>query len=245
MKDSVTNKSQLRHATWPKQVPALTAEQARVSDDWMQYFHEVNRDRFSAVVDFNHRYVLEHSPVPFVSTLDVGAGLGEHLAREKLSAEQLKEYVALEFRPAMAAEIQRNWPTVQVSGADCQQPLPFADNRFDRIIAIHVLEHLPNLPAFLAEARRLLNPSGRLLVVIPCEGGWGYSAGRRITSKRMFERRYHTPYEPFIAAEHVNKANEILEELERYFVVEKSEYYPMKVPVIHLNLCIGLTLSAL
>jgi hypothetical protein len=61
----------------------------------------------------------------------------------------------------------------------------------------------------------------------------------------MFERRYHTPYEPFIAAEHVNKANEILEELERYFVVEKSEYYPMKVPVIHLNLCIGLTLSAL
>jgi len=245
MKDSVTNKSQLRHATWPKQVPALTAEQARVSDDWMQYFHEVNRDRFSAVVDFNHRYVLEHSPVSFVSTLDLGAGLGEHLAREKLSAEQLKEYVALEFRPAMAAEIQRNWPTVQVSGADCQQPLPFADNRFDRIIAIHVLEHLPNLPAFLAEARRLLNPSGRLLVVIPCEGGWGYSAGRRVTSKRMFERRYRTPYEPFIAAEHVNKANEILEELERYFVVEKSEYYPMKVPVIHLNLCIGLTLSAL
>ena len=110
---------------------------------------------------------------------------------------------------------------------------------------IHVLEHLPNLPAFLAEARRLLNPSGRLLVVIPCEGGWGYSAGRRVTSKRMFERRYRTPYEPFIAAEHVNKANEILEELERYFVVEKSEYYPMKVPVIHLNLCIGLTLSAL
>lgn len=211
----------------------------------MQYFHEVNRSRFSGVVDFNHRYVVEHSPVGFVSTLDVGAGLGEHLKYENLSAEQLAAYVALEFRSAMAEEIKRTWPTVQVSGTDCQQAMPFDDGQFDRIIAIHVLEHLPNLPAFLNEARRLLNKRrGRLLVVIPCEGGWGYSLGRQFTSKRMFERRYGLSYEPFIAAEHVNQADEVLEELGSQFVVEESSYYPLRMPIVHLNLCIGLTLKA-
>lgn len=233
-------------AKWPKQVPPLTDEQTRISDDWMRYFHEVNRERFSGVVNFNHRYVVKHSPANCVSTLDVGAGLGEHLSYERPSARQLAAYVALEFRPEMANEIRKKWPTVSVCGWDCQQPMPFADGQFDRIIAIHVLEHLPNLPAFLGEAKRLLSKAvGRLLVVIPCEGGLGYSLGRQVTSKRMFERRYGLPYAPFIAAEHVNSAAEIVEEIKRSFAIEDTEYYPLGVPLIHLNLCIGLTLRPL
>jgi SAM-dependent methyltransferase len=232
-----------RATKWPKETPRLTEEEARISDDWMQYFHEVNRNRFSGVVNFNHQYVVKHSPPDFTSTLDVGAGLGEHLNYERLTAEQLENYVALEFRQNMANEIRKNWPTVQVSGADCQRQMPFADEQFDRIIAIHVLEHLPNLPVFLDEAHRLLSKEiGRLLVVIPCEGGWAYSLGRQFTSKRMFERRYGLPYSSFIAAEHVNQAREILQELKRFFIIEQSKYYPLAVPVIHLNLCIGLKL---
>jgi 2-polyprenyl-3-methyl-5-hydroxy-6-metoxy-1,4-benzoquinol methylase len=228
---------------WPKQVTPLTPEQTRISDDWMKYFHEVNRTKFSGVVGFNHRYVAEHSPRNFLSSLDVGAGLGEHLQSEDLSGDQLNNYVALEFRPEMAATIRERWPTVQVHGYDCQQRMPFGDGSFDRIIAIHVLEHLPNLPVFLQEARRLLRKgTGRLMVVIPCEGGLGYTLGRRFTSKRMFEARYHTAYEPFIAAEHVNLAREIMEELKTCFTVEQSSYYPLVLPLVDLNLCIGLTL---
>jgi len=102
----------------------------------------------------------------------------------------------------MANVIRQQSPTIQVYEADCQKRMPFQDNHFDRVIAIHVLEHLPNLPGFLTEAYRLLNKqTGRLLVVIPCEGGLGYSLGRRFMLKRIFERRYDLPYEPLIAAE--------------------------------------------
>lgn len=213
----------------------------------MKYFHEINRTKFCGVVGFNHEYVVAHSPPDFKSTLDVGAGLGEHLEYEKnLGLEQLQNYVALEIRPEMADTIRRRWPTVQVNGLDCQKAMPFADGRFDRIIAIHVLEHLPDLPAFLREARRLLRKgTGRLLVVIPCEGGIGYTLGRRFTSKRMFEARYDVPYEPFIAAEHVNQAREVLEELKALFCVEHRSFYPLLVPLVDINLCIGLTLRPL
>src|SRR5438477_7430164 len=167
---------------WPKQMPRLTPEQQKISDEWMEHFHEVIGTKFSGVVDFNHQYVVKHSPPGFISTLDVGAGLGEHLAYENLTAEQLAAYVAVEMRPNMAQVIHEKWPTVQICAADCQQRLPFEDKHFDRIIAIHVLEHLPNLPAFLREARRLLSKvTGRLLVVIPCEGGLMYSLGRQVT----------------------------------------------------------------
>lgn len=209
----------------------------------MQHFHELNRNSFSAIVNFNHRYVIAHSPENFTSTLDVGAGLGEHLAYESLTAEQLDGYVALEFRQNMADEIRKKWPAVRVSNADCQRTLPFADGCFDRILAIHVLEHLSNLPSFLDEAHRLLNKNiGRFLVVIPCEGGLAYSLGRRLTSKRMFEKRYGQPYEPYIATEHVNNAAEVVREIDRLFVAETKTYYPLKVPSLHLNLCLGLTL---
>jgi SAM-dependent methyltransferase len=141
---------------WPKHVIRLASEQQRISDDWMQHFHEINRGKFSAVVNFNHGYVVKNSPAAFVSTLDVGAGLGEHLEYECLTPRQMAAYVALELRPNMADAIRERWPTVQVCDADCQKLMPFPDDCFDRIIAIHVLEHLPNLPAFLREARRLL-----------------------------------------------------------------------------------------
>jgi hypothetical protein len=231
---------------WPKKIMPLSPEQSRVIDDWMQHFHEVSRNRFAGVVNFNHHYVIEHSPPGFVSSLDVGAGLGEHLNYENLTPQQLEAYVAIEFRPKMAEEIRTRWPTVNVYEFDCQRRTPFSDGQFDRIIAIHLLEHLPDLPSFLHEARRLLNKRiGRLLVVIPCEGGAGYSLGRLFTSKRMFEKRYGIPYRPFIAAEHVNQAPEILAEIKTLFSFESQTYYPIRVPSVHLNLCIGLTLRAL
>jgi len=40
--------------------------------------------------------------------------------------------------------------------------LPFPDNSFDRVIANHMLYHVPDRPAALSEIRRVLRPGGRL-----------------------------------------------------------------------------------
>ena len=228
---------------WPKTLPCLTAEQQRISDDFMKYWHEVLPRRYGLVDDFNHRYPVRQAARTFQRTLEVGAGLGEHLAYERLTPEQAAQYVALELRPNMAAQIKQRFPQVQTVVGDCQKPLDFPSGSFDRILAVHVLEHLPNLPAAIAEMHRLSTPDGRFHVVIPCEGGWAYSLARRISAQRIFEKRYGQSYDWFIQREHLNRPEEILWELNRYFRVIHRAYFPLRVPWIFCNLCIGLTLE--
>lgn len=46
-------------------------------------------------------------------------------------------------------------------------PLPFEKNRFDRIIANHVFEHIPNWWALMEESARILKPGGILEIWVP------------------------------------------------------------------------------
>lgn len=230
-------------AKWPKTFPPLTPEQEAIRDDFMKHWHEVLPRRFGAIDRFSHRYPADHAPRGFSRTLEIGAGLGEHLAYERLEPAQRAAYVALELRPNMATELSRRHPDVETRVGDCQRHLDFPDGHFDRIVAVHVLEHLPDLPAAVRELRRVCDPRrGVLQIVIPCEGGLAYSLARRISAQRIFERRYKQPYRWFIEREHVNRPDEILEELRPSFAVTHRAFFPLPVPSIALNLCIGLTL---
>lgn len=229
--------------SWPKVIPPLTPEQKVISDDFMRYWHEVLPKRFGVVDAFNHGYPVKGAPKDFVRTLEIGAGLGTHLQYERLTPEQEKNYVALELRENMAEKIRQRFPKVQTSVGDCQQKLAFADGHFDRVLAIHVLEHLPDLPAALREVHRLCHPErGIFSVVIPCEGGWAYGLARKISAQRLFENRYHQSYDWFIRREHINRPHEIMAALEEYFETSQRSWFPLGVPSVALNLCIGLTL---
>ncbi len=230
-------------ATWPKTFAPLSAEQKKISDDFMKYWHEVLPRRYGMVDRFNHTYPVQNAPTEFLRTLEVGAGLGEHLGYEHLTEVQRRNYYAIDIRDNMVAELRRRHPEVNSVVADCQERLDFPDGHFDRILAIHVLEHLPNLPAALHEIRRVSKETvGTLSVVIPCEGGFAYSLARRISAQRIFEKRYGQSYEWFIEREHINRPFEIVRELERYFKVIHRFYFPLVVSSIAANLCIGMTL---
>jgi len=224
-------------AKWPKTLPTLTDEQQRVREDFMAHWHTVLPNKYGAIEKFNHGW-----PAKFAAsgkrTLEIGAGLGEHLEFEP--APEPGEYVCNELREPMAAEISRRYPNVEVVVGDCQEGLPFADASFDRVMAIHVLEHLPNLPAALRELRRLVKDDGRLIAMIPCEGGLAYSLARRISAQRVFEKRYGMSYDWFVASEHINLPDEIMEECEREFTLVGRTYFPLRVPIVTMNLVIGL-----
>lgn len=228
---------------WPKILPELTPEQKRISDDFVHYWHEVLPKRFSIVENFNHNYVVRNAPPDFRRTLEIGAGVGEHLFYERLTSKQESDYYALELRENMAADIRIRFPRVQTIVGDCQERLNFEDGYFDRILAVHVLEHLPNLPAAVEEMYRLSDKSrGVFSVVIPCEGSLAYSLARRLSAQRIFEKRYKQSYRWFIEREHINKPEEIMAELRRLFTIVRRSYFPLGVPLIFCNLCIGLTL---
>jgi SAM-dependent methyltransferase len=230
------------NSVWPKKFPPLTERQSQIRDDFMKHWHEVLPRKYGVLENFNHNYPIRYAPRSFVRTLEIGAGLGEHLAYEQLTAKQEENYWALELRECMSVEIRRRFPRVHTVTADCQERLSFDDGFFDRIVAIHVLEHLPNLPAAVAELHRVCDQGGTFSVVIPCEGGLAYGLARRISAQRIFERRYGESYRWFIEREHVNRPAEILQVLGEYFTVTHRRFFPLRIPAVFCNLVIGLTL---
>lgn len=225
---------------WPKQLPDLSREQRLVREQFVARWLEVLPKRYGRIEEFNHRY-------PLVTarggrTLEIGAGLGEHLRYEDLDRG---EYFAVDLREELAAEVRSRYPGVTTLTGDCQERLPFDDGHFDRVVAIHVLEHLPDLPRALDEVSRLLADDGRFVAVIPCEGGAVYSLARRVSAQRLFEREFGMSYDWFVRSEHVNVPWEILSELRKRFSIEDSRYFPFRIPSVELNLVIGVTLRPL
>ncbi len=223
---------------WPKQRPTLTDEQQSIMNDWYAFWLPTLASRYGAVSRFNHEYAAK-SAAPGQRTLEIGAGTGEHLVHEPACSD----YYALELREELAETLRQRFPAARTIIGDCQQRIDVKDYFFDRVLAIHVLEHLPDLPSALDEVVRVLKPGGIFSVLIPCEGGFGYKIGREFTSKRMFEARYHTDYEWMITYDHINKANEILELLNARFEKRDQTFFPLRIPSVDLNLTIGLTLT--
>lgn len=224
---------------WPKIVPALSPEQQALSDDFMKHWHEVLPQRYGSIENFNHTYPLRHLPDRARwRTLELGAGIGAHLEFEPLGRQ---EYHCIELRDAMAAEIRRSFPSAITATGDCQKRLPFDDNYFDRVVAIHVLEHLPDLPAAAAEVRRVLKPNGIFSVVLPCDPGLAYELARKLSAERIFKARYHMPYRWFARREHINSPAEIFHVLGQHFEIFDKAYFPLGVPLVNINLCIGVT----
>ncbi len=90
--------------------------------------------------------------------LDVGCG--DRWVERCLSANA--RYVGLDF-PATVSKGYAGHADVFGDG----QRLPFAADRFDTVVLMDVLEHLPAPDAALAEAWRVLKPDGVLLVQVP------------------------------------------------------------------------------
>jgi SAM-dependent methyltransferase len=224
---------------WPKVLARLSSQQQAIADDFVKHWHGVLPARYNAIERFNHTYPLRHLPAADRwRTLELGAGIGGHLAFEALDHQ---DYHCIELRDAMAQEIRARYPAVITLTADCQERIPYADAFFDRVVVIHVLEHLPNLPAALDEVHRVLKPDGVFSAVLPCDPGLFYELARKLSAERIFRARYHLPYRWFIRREHLNSPAEILELIGRRFDVIDRTYFPLKVRVVNLNLCLGVT----
>ena len=71
-----------------------------------------------------------------------------------------------------------------------------------------------------------------------------YSLARRLSAQRIFEKRYGQSYRWFVEREHINRPAEIIEEIRRFFQIRQRRFFPLPVPFLWCNLCLGLTLNA-
>jgi len=226
--------------TWPKQVPELSTSQLKAREEYMLLWHQQLEEKYAIVEKFNHGYVASLPIRPGAKTLEIGAGIGGHLKYEDLSRQ---DYHCMEFREEFCAELRKKIDPTKVFCGDIEERQPWNDSTFDRIIAVHVLEHLRNLPKALNEIDRLMSKDGVLDIVIPCEDGIAHTFARKISAQRLFESTFGMSFQPIHLNEHVNTYREVRYLLEQHFEIEDQTFFPLKVPVYFLNLCVGMRLK--
>ncbi len=100
--------------------------------------------------------------------LDVGCGAGNMLP---VLAPLCRELVGLELSPVFVEACRQVVRRLELRNvrllAASADHMPFPDAQFDALVAVDVLHHLFQLPACLAEMRRVLKPGGRLIVYEP------------------------------------------------------------------------------
>jgi len=103
---------------------------------------------------------------------DLGCGPGAHALA---LARRGYDVVGIDGSPAMVeaarARAARDKISARFDVADVRAPLRFADASLTGVLAILVLQHLPDPAAFTAEIRRCLRPGGHLLITAPSRDG--------------------------------------------------------------------------
>lgn len=92
-----------------------------------------------------------------------------HIAPEKCLYDKLSSVNGLEY---LAADLEpENFPFVNPDKIvrEDGMKMSFGENTFDFVIHNHVLEHVPNDEAFIAECLRVLKASGKCIVCFPYE----------------------------------------------------------------------------
>jgi ubiquinone/menaquinone biosynthesis C-methylase UbiE len=127
-------------------------------------FQYADDEKLRIRIETHERY--SENPVPFTTwvlshvgtrpgqrLLDVGSGSGQY--HDKLRGLRV---IAVDTSPGMLAKVK-----VPAVLADAQG-LPFGARSFDRVMANHVIYHVPDMRLAMSELRRVARPGGRVVM---------------------------------------------------------------------------------
>ncbi len=142
------------------------------------YYEKLNRLNLIGNNAYRERQRLETierlgRPGPADDVLELGCGSGHYT---RWLADRVRKITGVDFSEA-AIEKARSLgmkDNMQYAVADICSLSLFRDHSFDRILAIDVLEHLPDdhLAGALSEVERLLRAHGVFVFFTPCRSHW-------------------------------------------------------------------------
>ncbi|NJB86834.1 SAM-dependent methyltransferase [Lewinella marina] len=112
-----------------------------------------------------HQEILHQLPTSARVVLDVGCGNG-WVARELLGRKDA--VVSFDLALKNATEALRLYPAENhFAVAGDAFDLPFRDNSIDAVISSEVMEHVPEVPPYLANLIRVVKPGGTIVISTP------------------------------------------------------------------------------
>lgn len=102
------------------------------------------------------------------SICDVGCGTGFTLGNIRNSRSDIKRFVGVDF----AIDDANSLSGIEYFAAKVEK-LPFKDGEFDTVICTHVIEHVLDYRAAIAELRRITKK--RLIIIVPREREYRYT----------------------------------------------------------------------
>lgn len=204
---------------------------------WLKNYDAANYGRSLSARVLRHTHDLIERDTrlerQYPTVLELGVGTMAHFASVKHGFDH---YIASDHDPKVIDWLtSRDWdPRVEIlrlSGRD----LPFEDNSIDRVIATHVLEHVPDPVAALTEWARVIRPGGVLSLILPCDPGLAWRTGRMLGPRRTAEAT-GLPYDYYMAVEHVNAIFNLKSIIAFHFPNRYERWWPLRLPVPDLNL---------
>ncbi len=118
-----------------------------------------------ALQAFDHR--LARLPKRPLTVLDLGCGTGRNLSRLHRAGIEIDSYVGVDASARMLERAHDNHPYTRASFelANVDDRLERAD-RFDLVLATWLLSHHPEPRQLIERARSVLQPDGRLLLLV-------------------------------------------------------------------------------
>jgi SAM-dependent methyltransferase len=213
----------------------LTAEDEDIKK-YLRISSDFQQDGYEGLVgyihDIGHRWIAQHTIAG--PTLEIGFGAGRHgvFFAGKYGDYYVSEYSVWNFQSDI-------WENFRGRGVCCDaRSLPYCDVTFQSVISIYNLEHIADLSRVFQEVHRVLKPTGRFLIALPCEGGFLWNIGRELTTRPQFQKQYGLNYDKIIAYEHVWDLVGVFEQIKQseLFHIKQCRLYPFLVPTHHLNL---------
>ena len=209
-------------AKFPKTRPELTEGLKNIYDNHYQNNRE-GKGLFFAMTQklesWMHRQCAKFA-TPGQSVLELGAGTLNQLPWEPdgLAYDVVEPYRML-FEGKDDVKRVRNF-------YDDIFDVP-ADEKYDRIQSIAVMEHVEDLPRLLARSDQLLKEDGVFLAAIPSEGELGWGLTWRCSAAIAFKLRTGQSYKTLLRHEHINDAAEITALCKHFFGKVSSKRFPL------------------
>lgn len=120
--------------------------------------------------DVNNQTIVDQAvPIPGGVLVDLGCGDGTFTSAFAERARPART-VGIETEPTLAAQATARG--IEVQASDLGGPLPFEDGSIDAIVSNQVIEHLSDTDIFLREIRRVLKPTGYVVLSTNNMASW-------------------------------------------------------------------------